>query len=174
MTRAPSDSTSQGPPRGRPPIDHIAERCAVALRKHRGPIPRDLRGGCQVGSVLLSLALQHHRYRHRFEQAWVRRSNEGHVWIEARGQVLDITATQFGLPGLVHRKRLARRPFSATPGQTGRLLKGQRGYDQSLYWHKAPRRRYDVLVPALAEVLSVSRREARRRVEAFVGPEVRR
>ena len=171
---APSpDSTSREG--ARPSLDSLAERCAVALRRHRGPIPEDLRGGCQVGSVLLSLALQHYRYRHRFEDTPPYRHGDGHAWIDVRGRVLDITASQFGFPGFVHNRRPKARGWrSHTPGRIGRFYRSAMGRDFALWWVCAPRRRFDVLVPALAEVLSIGRREARRRVVAFIGPEVQR
>lgn len=148
----------------------IAERASGALRRHRGRFDPTLEGACGVASVLLVLALREHRIPCRFEQARLPRYRFSHVWVEVARTPVDLTATQFGFSEPVRLKRICRGE-KVRPSTISRFLRAQRPRE---IWHRSePRRNFDVLVPALAEVLGISRTEARKRVRAFCGREVR-
>lgn len=154
------------------PLWHVlAARCALAIRRHRGRFPEDMRGGCLVGAVALGIALRRHRIPFKFATTWLDDHHCGHGWIVVDGVSVDITATQFGFDEFVRLHPVARKFRTKAPGYVFRAF---RSAEKHRIWHHSePRRNYDVLVPALADVLGVTRTEARDMAREHIGPEVR-
>jgi len=153
------------------PLWHrLAASCALAIRRHRGRFPEDMTGACITASVLLGLVYRAHRIPFRYVHGHVP-GRGPHALVETRGQRVDITATQFGIDQLVYPGCLANVRRFPTFAKVGKFYQGQSCWD---VWHTSnPRRNFATLVPALAEVLGLSRAEARRRVTAYLGPAAR-
>lgn len=153
------------------PLWHVlAARAALALRRHRGWFAENLSGACGVATCLLAIAYEAHGIPDvENEGAYLPRYSCGHEWIAVGGIPVDITATQFGFPEFVRLRRVAPHPKRRDMANLSRCLHKF----EPLLHRSEPRRNYHVLVPALADTLGITRREARRRVRAFVGPEVR-
>jgi hypothetical protein len=155
------------------PVWHdLAERCALALRQHRGHFPEDMTGACLIASVLLAVVYKHHRIRFKFATTWLKKWHCGHGWVVVDNTSVDLTATQFGAADLVHLRPPESRFMTKTPGIVFRAFRAKS--PREVRHISEPRRNYEVLVPALSEVLGISRTEARQRVRDFIGPEVRR
>lgn len=152
------------------PLWHVlAARAALALRRHRGRFAEDLNGACCVAVCLLAITYEAHGIACVNEGAWLSRYDCGHEWIAVGGVPVDITATQFGYPELVRLRRVVARPKRREIARVSYMLRRL----EPLEHRSEPRRNFGVLVPALADTLGITRREARRRVRAFVGSEVR-
>lgn len=153
------------------PLWHVlAARCALALRRHRGRFPEDMRGGCCVGAVALGIALRRHRVPFKFATTWLDDYHCGHGWVVIDGVSVDITATQFGFDDFVSLRPVSRRFRTCAPARCFRMYRAQT--PERTWHHSEPRRNYDVLVPTLADVLGVTRTEARDMAQEFIGPEV--
>ena len=154
------------------PLWHrLAARCALALRRHRGGFPEDLSGACLVGAVALGIALRRRRVPFKFATAWLDKWHTGHGWIVVDGVSVDITATQFGFSDFVKLQPVVKRFRTKAPGYVFRAFRAQE--PRRIWHHSEPRRNYKVLVPVLADVLGVTRAEARNIARAFIGSEVR-
>lgn len=153
------------------PLWHVvAARSAIALRRHPGRFPENLEGACCVAAVLLALAFGEYGIPCILAQAdvWPHGS---HAWVVTGGTPVDITATQFGFDAFVRLRPIVRRRIrQALPLDVFAELRGKPVH--RIWHHSEPRRNYRTLVPALAEVLGITRPEARRRVRAAIGPEV--
>lgn len=151
----------------------LAARTALALRRYAaGRFPDDMSGACQVASLLLALVYAHHGIKAELVDAWIERHHCGHAWVKVRGVDVDLTATQFGFDQFVRiGKPMGRDHRRHTLDAMKRTFRSQRPRD---VWHRCePRINYPVLVPALAEVLCISAKEARARVREAIGPEVK-
>lgn len=87
------------------------------------------------------------------------------------GVSVDVTATQFGFDEFVRLRPVSRKFRTKAPGYVFRAFRAAE--PRRIWHHSEPRRNYDVLVPTLAEVLGVTRAEARDMAQEYIGPEVR-
>lgn len=153
-----------------PEWHRLACRAALAIRRHgRDHFPENMRGACCLASVLLAIAYEARGIQCAVAQTKSRKRNYEHAWVEVGGQPVDITATQFGFPEFVRLTPISRKPARRDAATVSLIL-----HTSSLGWQLhpwSPHRRFDLLVPALADVLQIEPTEALRRVRAFVGPE---
>ena len=152
-----------------PEWHRLAASAALAIRRHgRDHFPENMRGACCIASVLLAIAYEARGIQCAVAQTKSRKHNYEHAWVEVDGQPVDITATQFGFHEFVRLTPISRKPARRDSRRVSQIL-----HTSSLGWRLhpwAPHRRFDLLVPALADVLQIGPAEALCRVRAFVGP----
>lgn len=161
-----------GAPMNLPDWWPLAARSALAIRSVKHPWPDDMTGACMVAAVLLAMVGAAHGVD--VELVSGEAFDSAHNWNRIDGRVIDLTVSQFGYPWILHTPKpwQAREYYRATErAALGDLLFAL--WRQGSHHPSDPRYHHGPLAAAYSWAVGVPMREARRRVRAVVGPELR-